>query len=134
MDKYRYSDEEQKLLESSAIPFAVYQFIDKRVVTIALSEGFMQLIGARDLAEAYDLMDNDLSFIGDAAYRFATEGGEYDVVYRTKKDGEYRIIHANGKHVYKEDGIRLAFVWYTDCGAFKETQQGKGNIDHLHFP
>lgn len=129
MDKYRYSDEEQKLLESSAIPFAVYQFIDKRVVTIVLSEGFFELFGYKGMGkrELYDLMDNnmyrdthpdDLSFIGDAAYRFATEGGEYDVVYRTKKDGEYRIIHANGKHVYKEDGIRLAFVWYTDCGAF----------------
>ena len=49
MEKYRYSDGELKLLESSPVPFAIYQFIDKRVVTIVLSEGFSELFGYGDM-------------------------------------------------------------------------------------
>lgn len=61
MEKYRYSDEELKLLENSPIPFAIYQSVDKRVVTIVLSEGFFELSGYKgmDKKEIYDLMDND---------------------------------------------------------------------------
>ena len=140
LEKYRYSDEELRLLESSLIPFAIYQFINKRVVTIVLSEGFFELFGYKgmDKKEIYELMDNnmyrdtnpdDMSSLGDAAYRFATEGGTYDVIYRSKRDGEYRIIHANGKHIYKEDGTRLAFVWYSDLGVF--VSDGKNEKDEI---
>ncbi|SEF59678.1 diguanylate cyclase (GGDEF) domain-containing protein [Butyrivibrio sp. Su6] len=129
MEKYRYSDEELKLLENSPIPFAIYQSVDKRVVTIVLSEGFFELSGYKgmDKKEIYDLMDNDMyrdahpddiPSINDAVYRFVTEGDVYDVIYRIKRNGEYRIIHSYGKHIYKEDGTRLAFIWYTDQGAF----------------
>ncbi len=138
MEKYRYSDEELKFLERSPIPFAVYQFVDKRVVTIALSEGFIELMGFKgtDKKEIYDLMDNnmyrdthpdDMASIGDAAYRFATEGGGYDVIYRSKRNGEYRIIHSYGRHIYKEDGTRLAFVWYTDLGTYVDDGKSDKN-------
>ncbi|WP_026496441.1 sensor domain-containing diguanylate cyclase [Butyrivibrio sp. WCD3002] len=127
MEKYRYSDEQIALIEGSFVPFAVYQFINKHVVTIALSAGFCELFGLKDRDEAYELMDNDMyrdvhpddvASISDAAYRFAVEDAQYDVIYRSKVDGEYRIIHAYGKHVFKEDGVRLAFIWYTDQGAY----------------
>ena len=42
------------------IPFAVYQYIDKRVATIALSQGFCDEFGFRNLEEAYSVMDNDM--------------------------------------------------------------------------
>ncbi|SFG21418.1 EAL domain-containing protein [Oribacterium sp. WCC10] len=140
MKKYRYSDEELAFLESSAVPFAVYQFINKRVVTIVLSKGFIELFGYRDMkkSEVYELMDNnmykdthpdDLASLGDAAYRFATEGGVYDVIYRSKREGQYRIIHSYGRHIEKENGVRLAFVWYTDQGAF--VGDGKNEKDGL---
>lgn len=129
MNKYRYSEAELEFIEESPVPFAVYQFINNRVVTIALSGGFMELSGytRANKRELYELMDNnmyrdthpdDLATLGDAAYKFATGGGAYDVIYRTKKDGEYRMIHAHGKHIYKENGVRLAFVWYMDKGPF----------------
>lgn len=127
-------------MEHSSIPFAVYQFINKRVVTLALSEGFFEIFGYTGMSKqaVYDLMDrnmyrdthpDDLAIIGDAAYRFATEGGIYDVIYRTKKDNEYRIIHSYGKHVYKENGVRLAFVWYADRGVYVE--DGKNDKNSL---
>lgn len=128
MERYHYDEKELRLMEESCVPFAVYQFIDKRVVTIALSEGFMQLIGARDLVEAYDLMDNDMyrdvhpddaAEIADAAVRFATKGGDYDVVYRSKVGDDYNILHAIGKHIYKPTGERLAVVHYMNEGIYQ---------------
>ena len=140
MEKYRYCDEELKLMENSPVPFAVYQFINKRVITIILSQGFIDLFGYEDMKkeDVYALMDNnmyrdthpdDMASLGDAAYRFATDGGAYDVIYRSKKHGEYRIIHSYGRHIHKEDGTRLAFVWYTDQGAYVD--DGKNEKDRL---
>jgi len=129
MKKYEFTAEQKALMESMRVPFAVYQFLDKRVVTLALSDGFCELFGYSDRKQAYYDMDHnmykddhpdDAARIADAAFRFATEGGEYNVVYRTRcRDGSgYRVIHAIGEHVYLPDGVRLAYVWYTDEGAF----------------
>ena len=131
MEKYRLTNTEHSLIEKSRIPQAVYQFVDKRVVTLALSEGFLDLFGYSDREQAYYDMDHDMykdvhpddaARIADAAYRFATEGGTYETVYRsrTKYGSEYNIIHAMGEHVYTETGVRLAYVWYTYEGAFTE--------------
>ena len=99
MKKYCFTDEVRSALEKLRQPFAVYQFIDKRVVTILLSDGFCELFGYDSRSDAvYDMNNNmykdthpdDAARIADAAFRFATEGSRYDVVYRTK-DG--RLLH-----------------------------------------
>ncbi|MBQ3790807.1 MAG: hypothetical protein II800_07725, partial [Lachnospiraceae bacterium] len=86
MVRYRYSESDFRLIENSCLAFGVYQFLDRRVVTVALSEGLLELFGLPDRAEAYALMDNDMyrdvhpddvARIEDAALRFATEGGGY---------------------------------------------------------
>ena len=111
-------------MEKADIPFAIYQFIDKRVVPLILSKGFRDLFGYDDLEKAYYDMANDMyrethpddaGRIADAAYRFAVEDAGYDVIYRSKaRDGKgYIIIHAMAKHIMTESGIRLAQVWYT---------------------
>ena len=131
MDRFQFSETEQALIEKSRAPMAVYQFVDNRVVTIARSKGFCDLFGYEDLAEAYYDMDNDMykrthiddsARIADAAFRFATEGGDYDVIYRTtrKKDDKYYIVHAQGEHIFTDSGVRLAQVWYTNEGAYAE--------------
>ena len=128
MKKYNYHSEELNLIEKSSVPVAVYQFINKRVVTIALSDGFREMIGLDSLEEAYHLMDNnmyrdvhpdDIAEIADAAVHFATENDEYNVIYRSKVQEEYIIIHAIGKHVYKENGIRLAVINYVNEGIYE---------------
>ena len=129
MERYEFSAEQRELLEGFSQPFAIYQFLEKRVVTLVLSQGFLDLFGYEDRDKAYFDMDNDMyrdthpddvARIADAAYRFATEGGSYEVVYRTKvKDSPtYRIVHATGKHVVADNGTRLAHVWYTDEGVY----------------
>ena len=59
MARYRYSESDFRLIENSCLAFGVYQFLDRRVVTVALSEGLLELFGLPDRAEAYALMDND---------------------------------------------------------------------------
>ena len=131
MKKYRFDDHTLDLIEASPIPFAVYQFISSRVVTLALSEGFCRLFGYEDRALAYHDMDeqmyvdthpDDVSRISEAAVLFATRGGRYDVIYRSRKrrgDG-YRLVHAVGEHASAGDGTQLAYVWYTDEGEYRE--------------
>jgi len=128
MKKYCFDASAKALLESVPIPLAVYQFVDKRVVVLALSEGFCRLFGY-DFEEAYFLMDHDMyrdthpddkARIANAAFRFATLDERYEVIYRTWTEDGYRIVHAMGEHVTLETGERLAYVWYTDEGAYAE--------------
>ncbi len=141
MEKYNFSQEERAALEGMRVPLAVYQFLDKRVVTLLLSDGFCELFGYTERAEAMYDMDNsmymdthpdDVARISNAAYVFATEGGKYETFYRSRNtNGEgYRVIHAVGEHVYTATGERLAQVWYTDegvIGANGELPNGKLN-------
>ena len=129
MGRYRFEPDILAGMEAAPVPFAVYQFIDRRVVTVALSGGFCELFGYEDRAQAYYDMDNDMykgtypediAAIADAAVRFATEDGEYNVVYRTRTNDcdDYIIVRAQGRHVYTESGVRLAYVWYTKEGVY----------------
>ena len=130
-ERYIFDADRQDMLESMKMPFAIYQFINKRVVTIALSDGFLDMFGYTDHEQAYYDMDNDMykdthpddvSRIANEAVRFATEGGKYEVIYRTRtRSGSgYKIVHAMGEHIYTETGARLAHVWYTDEGTYTE--------------
>ena len=135
--KYEFDKKTQEILEGLSVPFAVYQYIEKRVVSVALSAGFRRLFGYEDAAEACHAMDHDMyrdvhpddaARVAEEAIRFATEGGEYDVVYRSKSvtaDG-YRVIHARGEHRMTDTGARLAYVWYTDEGPYREDGEGTG--------
>ena len=138
MEKYQFDKRLMQAMEKSRIPFAVYQFLDKRVVTLVLSAGFCKLFEFDNKADAYYVMDNDMyravhpddkARIADAAYRFATEGGAYEVVYRTKsRDSDnYLVVHAQGEHVYTETGERLAVVWYTNEGSYSPVSDGTGS-------
>lgn len=129
MTKFKYDKKELEIIEESCIPMAVYQFINKRVVTVAISKAAAEMFNCTSLEEAYDLMDNnmyrdvhpdDVARISDEAIRFAKEDGIYDVTYRTKGKTGYYILHAIGKHIYKEDGTRLAVVHYVDEGLYHE--------------
>lgn len=139
MERYHLSEHEKAVYEGLQQAFAIYQFVNKRVATLALSDGFCKLFGFEDKAEAYHLMDNnmyrdahpdDVARIANAAFRFATEGGTYEVVYRNRaKDGSgYRIVHAQGRHVRTEDGVQLAHVWYTDEGAYDSDANDTGSV------
>ncbi len=139
MERYQYPDELRALLENNPIPFAIYQFINRRVVTLILTDGFCELFGYKDRKQAYRDMDHDMykdthhddvSRIADAAFRFATDESPYDVVYRTRQlDGTgYKVIHAVGRHIFTKSGVRLAYVAYMDEGLYTENTDMQSSI------
>ena len=139
MERYQYTDEQRTLLENMQVPFAIYQFVDKRVSALILSDGFCRLFGYEDRAKAYHDMDSnmyrdthpdDVARIANAAVRFAEEGGSYEVVYRTRCNGgdRYIIVHARGEHVRTDTGIQLAQVWYTNEGMYAENAHADAGL------
>ena len=60
MERHKLPQQEQSALERLRQPFAIYQFVDKRVVTLVLSDGFCKLFGYDDRAQAYYDMDNNM--------------------------------------------------------------------------
>lgn len=131
MERFRFPEATLQEMERMAIPFAVYQFIDRRIVTLILSDGFCSLFGYDDKKAAYSDMDrnmyrythpDDVMRISDAALKFALNKSDYNVIYRSRKpnDSKYSIIHATGRHVYMNGGERIAYVWYTDEGTYEE--------------
>ena len=138
MERYEYSAEKRDLLESSSIPFAIYQFIDKRVVTLVVSDGFCKLFNYDDRDKAYYDCDHnmykythpdDAARVADAAYEFATGNGKYEIIYRTKdpKGDGYRILHSVGEHFLTETGVQLATVWYMDEGKYEPKDEQNEN-------
>ncbi|MBR3235568.1 MAG: EAL domain-containing protein [Atopobiaceae bacterium] len=140
MDAVLASKDDLLSWETSCIPMAAYEFVDKRVVPLVISAGFCELFGFDTFEEVYDLMLNDMyrdahpedvARAADAAYRFATEGGLYDVIYRTKDfsgAADYMILHAQGRHMYTLAGERVAIVWYTNEGPFVEAMEGADDV------
>ncbi len=131
MERYEFTKEQRAFLEGLRQPFAVYQFLNKKVVTLALSDGFCKLFGYEDRARAYYDMDHDMykdthpddiARVANAAIQFATNGGKYEVIYRTRKkeSSGYVIIHALGEHVTTETGVQIAHIWYMEEGDYKE--------------
>ncbi len=141
MGLYQFTDEQRALLEGMQVPFAIYQFFNKRVHTLVLTDGFCKLFGYGDFASAYYDMDNDMykdvhrddvARIANDAVVFATKGGHYETVYRAwrKEISKYIIIHAKGEHVITETGEQLAHIWYTEEGVY----EGASALDGYEVP
>ena len=133
MERYVFPEGTRAALEALRQPFAVYQAVDGKVVTLLLSDGFCSLLGYTDRNRAVWDMDHDmyrdthpddLERVTAAALRFSAggDGEEYDVVYRTKAgmDSGYLVLHAHGVHVRTETGARISQVWYTNEGTYVE--------------
>ena len=128
MEKYVFADNAKALLESSCVPFAIFQFLDGRVVTHLLTDGFLDIVGM-DRKTAHDRMDNhiydndhpdDVARLGNAVIEFASGNSDLNILYRTMTPDGYHILHARGKHVNAPTGEQLAVVWYSDEGPYSE--------------
>ncbi len=134
MEKYKFSSIEKKILEESCIPYAIYQLIDHRVVTLIVSEGFCSLFGITR-SKAYEILDSDMyrsahpddaARIANSAYRFASDDEEFDEVYRTKtgKSSDYIIVHSCGSNITLSDGTKVSVVWYVS----EDTYSGNDDV------
>ena len=137
MERYRFTSEQQALMERMPVPFAMFQLVDSRIVPLVLSDGFCELLGGDDRDSAcaamerdtfYSVHPDDAARVGEAVYRFIRDGGEFDSIYRLQaREGTgYVVVHALGRHVYMPTGERLAQVWYTNEGeyAWEDARQG----------
>ena len=131
MKRYEFTKDQLTFIEAMRQPFVVCQLMDRRVVALAVSDGFCKLFGYRDRTQAYadmnqnmykDVHPDDAARFTSALLQFVTEGGRLEVIYRTrKKDGPgYTVIHLVGEHVYTEDGAHLAHIWYTEEGDYSD--------------
>ena len=131
MKRYEFTKDQRLFIETMRQPFVVCQIMDKRVVALAVSDGFCELFGYRDRAQAYadmnqnmykDVHPDDAARFTSALLQFVTEGDRLGVIYRTrKKDGPgYMVIHLMGEHVYTKDGAHLAHIWYTEEGDYND--------------
>lgn len=131
-EAYRFSPEVKSVLESSPVPFAIYQLLNHRAVTVLVSDGFVKLSGETSREACIHLMNTDMyryadpadaARIEDQAYRFASGMDEaYNAVYHSRVNGQkdYHLIHSMGRHIQTEDGTQLAVIWYMDETAAAE--------------
>ena len=131
MERFRFEENKRIALENSPVPYGIYQYIDERIVTVLLSDGFVEMIGMpRD--EAVSLMDNDMyrgahaddvARISERAYEFVNGEGDYDALYRTWsiKSNKYVVMHSHGRHIY-EGNIKLSLIWYSVLDIKDNTQ------------
>ena len=132
MKRYEFSPSEQAFLENLPSSLVVFQYVDTHIHTLALSQGLVELYGFKDHNQAYQIMEKDVCYnihpddvarVQSVIRKFITESGHFEVIFRGAKvrSHDYRIIHIVGKHVYTPDGARLAYVSYTDEGAYTAT-------------
>ena len=149
MELYVFSDRERAVLEGLPTPLVIYQYADKRITPLIISDGFRRLFGLDDPQKAYSdlshemyslIHPDDIARTTDAVFRFVDETGSGDVIYRTRTrhSSDYRMVHSVGKHVYTESGVRLDYVWYMDEGVYSEetvesqTRLSRALNDALH--
>ncbi len=128
MEKYVFDEKTKQILESSCVPFAIFQFLEDRVVTQIITDGLRDIVGM-SREDAYEHMANhiydndhpdDVARLGNAVIEFATGKKDFNIVYRTMTPDGYHILHARGKHVNAPTGERLAVIWYSDEGPYSD--------------
>ena len=138
MERYRFSESDRAMLEGLPMPFAVFQLVDQRIVTLGVSQGFCDLLGASSHAQAYADMDgntftyvhpDDIDRVHSAVLRFVRDGGTLETIYRLRAaDGAgYRVLHAVGRHEYPAPGVRLGYIWYMDEGPYMDRDGRPGS-------
>lgn len=124
MKTYEFSSETRSFLENIPIPLAIYQYVDDQIKPLLVSRAYLELFGYDSLGEAVyslntDLYHNvhpdDIVRMEEYSYCFANRSGNYDIVFRNKREDQqdYHLIHGTGKYI-TVDGAELAFITYTD--------------------
>ena len=84
MKAYELTKDQQAFIQRMRQPFAIFQFLDKSVVAFAVSDGFCELFGFEDHAQACSEMNlhmlknvhpDDTPGLMNTILRFGTEGG-----------------------------------------------------------
>ena len=62
MNRFHFDDDTRLILESQTVPFAIYQYINKRAVALLVSDGFCEMVGEDREHTLYPLEHDLLGF------------------------------------------------------------------------
>ncbi len=128
MSRFQFSKDVLQFLESSVIPFVVYQRIGNQSVPLVVSAGFCDLF-ALEKEEALELLSHNMYInvhpddkdrVVAAARCLIAEGTGFNVVFRlqTAKRKENMVVHVQGERINVGDGSIVTIVWYTSEGFY----------------
>lgn len=136
---YTFPEELRKAYESMPSAFVYDQYIDGKVVPILVSDGFCELVGLdREKALAWftegqfeRLHPDDVGRVARVSVKFANKRSGYDLVFRSRHDDGYHVIHAIGKWQIMPDGTELALLTYADLTENFDAMSGTIEDYHL---
>lgn len=124
ISRYEFPAANRQALESLPHALAVYQYVQGKVETLLVSDGYCRLKGIPRTELVCNMDTNmfgsvhpdDVELLAKLGYEFSKKEGVYDIIYRTRLFGydDYRTVHAVGKHQTMENGARIAFITYVD--------------------
>ena len=136
---YTFPDDVRKAYESMPSAFVYDQYIDGKVVPVLVSDGFCELVGLdREHAMAWfkegqfeRLHPDDVGRVARVSIDFANRRSGYDLIFRTRHEDGYHIIHAVGKWQTMPDGNDLALLTY--CDLTKNFDAMSGTLEDYHL-
>jgi len=130
---YVLSDAEQAAYEAMPLPVALYQLVDGKIITLAVSDGFCLLHKCSRTVFMHEIPEvifshihpEDVELVTIHTYQLATHGGSFDIRYRARvgDTARYRKIHSFGNLKTMTDGSRVAFITYVDITDIAEAQR-----------
>ena len=125
---YKFPEDQRRIYESMRVPFAMYQYIDRQILPVLVSDGFCAQMGMdreklmkQLTAGQYETMHpDDAGRILQIARGFAEHKNNYDVFFRSKHEDGYHYIHSVGYWHTMPDGTELALLTYQNLSTSGE--------------
>ena len=108
-------------MESSVIPFLIFQHIDSELHVVLISDGLCKLFSERRSEIIYILENNiytsvhteDVERLSANWEHFVNTGSNYELVFKRRIGNQFRSIHAIGSTQITDTGETLYYLW---CG------------------
>lgn len=118
---YEYYGRQKNDMESSVIPYLVFQVIEDELYVVLITDGLCRLFSEKRSEIRKILEKNifttihpeDAEKLSASWHQFVTEGGSYNIVFKKQIHGQFRTIHAQGNNLLTDTGEKLHVVW---CG------------------
>ena len=138
---YQFPEELRAKYESMRIPFAVFQFLEEKVIPLLVSDGLCDQLDhiSREklmllLKEGlYDsIHPDDVGRVARVSQSFAHHESGYNVFFRRKHIDGYHAVHGVGYWQTMPDGTEIALLTYQDLN-FAEEELRKASEDYDVF-
>ena len=118
---YEFYGRQKNDMESSVIPFLIFQRIDSELHVVLISDGLCKLFSERRSEIIYILENNiytsvhteDVERLSANWEHFVNTGSNYELVFKRRIGNQFRSIHAIGSTQITDTGETLYYLW---CG------------------